>query len=172
MYKLFNLFLTVALTFVVSTSFCATNTATMHYNLPNTIELKIVEKAQAFGKSIRMSASLQSKLVRLKNLKIFFNSSRDIKIISTTKNISLLEPNELETINIIAIKTGESADKLGSWIRIGVSYTPDYDALIKLASDPIAFPVDAMRNKLIADLTENQAANEPYLDALRHFIKK
>lgn len=172
MYKSFNVLLTLVLTFVVTTGFCEIKTAKMHYDLPNTIELKVVEKAQAFGKSVRMSVSLQSKLVKLKNLRVFFNSSRDLKIISATKHISHLDPNELEVINIMAIKTNMEADKLGSWVRVGVSYTPDYNALIKLASDPVAFPVDAMRNKLISDLIENQDANEPYLDALRHFIKK
>ncbi|MDD3000798.1 MAG: hypothetical protein PHF29_03510 [Candidatus Riflebacteria bacterium] len=141
------------------------------YNLPESVELKITEKARAYGESVRMSATIESKIGTLKNIRVFFNSSNDLKVLSETRTIEALEQGEKQVINIIAVKMGDNPGDLGSWIRLGIRYTPDHNELLKIVSDETSYPVKHLRERLISEVHSSMDEGEPYLDAIRHFVK-
>lgn len=178
MIRVFNDFYCLVLVFCFSfafspafcdKSFVASDKAL--YTLPESVELKITEKARAYGKSVRMTATIESKIGTLKNIRVFFNSSSDLKVLSETRTIQALEQGEKQVINIIAVKMGENSGDLGSWIRLGIRYTPDHNELLKIVSDETSYPVKHLRERLISEVHSTMDECEPYLDAIRHFVK-
>lgn len=178
MIRMFNDFSCLVMVFCLSLvsspafcdeSFIASDKA--FYSLPESVELKVTEKARAFGKSVRMSATIESKVGTVKNIRVFFNSSNDLKVLSETRTIKALEQGEKQVINIIAVKMDDNLGDLGSWIRLGVRYTPDHNELIKIVSDETSYPVKHLRERLISELHISMDEDEPYLDAIRHFVK-
>ncbi len=142
------------------------------YVLPSSLSFEITEKPKNLQKSIRMSVTIESQIGELKDLNIFFNSSKDIRVMSEKYALKSLKQGEKHVINILAAPTQkEVTNGMGSWLRIGVKYNPDFDALLKVVSDKEKYPHPSLREELINDVKEGQKSKEPFIDAVRHFIK-
>ena len=163
--------------FLICSPICAeenniTTMSTQQYTLPSNIEFKVIEKPEKIQQTMRFAIEITSKIGTLKDLNIFYYSSKDLKIMSEKTVIKSLKQDEKRTIKVIATRTEDEKSVLGSWIRLGVKYVPDYDAMLKVASNMEKYPDPVLREILISDVKTAQETSEPVIDAVRHFINE
>ncbi len=140
------------------------------YIFPPNISLQIVDQHEEAGK-IRLTAIIESRLGILENLELFFESSKDLQVLSNTSVLKTLENGVQRKIKILAVRTGKPADEIGSWLKMGVRFTPDYKAMLFAVSDTEKYPDDNERQKLLDVVAKNSSAGARYLEAVRHFIE-
>ncbi len=142
------------------------------YVFPPNISLQIIDQHEESGGKLRLTALIESRLGTLQNLEVFFDSSKDLQILSNTSLLKNLPPNSPRKVKILAIKTGKEADELGSWLKMGVRFSPDYEAIMSSIKDKTVYPDDFERQKLVDIVEKNAKAEAHYLEAVRHFVKK
>lgn len=142
------------------------------YVFPPNISLQIIDQQQESGGKIRLTALIESRLGTLENLEVFFESSKDFQVLSNTSLLKKLPANSPRKVKVLAVKTGKDADELGSWLKMGVRFTPDYEAIKAATIDKTTYPDDFERQKLVDIVEKNALTKAPYLEAVRHFIKK
>ena len=140
------------------------------YVFPPNISLQIVDQQAEAGGKIRLTAVIESCLGNLENLELFFESSKDMQVLSNTSILKSLAVGSARKVKILAVKTGKSADEIGSWLKMGVRFTPDYQAMKVAVSDKSKYPDDFERQKLLDVVEKNSQAAARYLEAVRHFI--
>ena len=145
------------------------NTSQFSYVFPTNITLKFIDNLIEENGRLKLTAVLKSQLGELNNLEIFFDSSKDLKIMSNTSNLNSLPIDSPRKVKILAIKTGEQPDELGSWIKMGVKYLPDYQQISEAINNPDTYPDQNERQKLIDILSKNQQSGARFLEAIRYF---
>ncbi|MDD3145656.1 MAG: hypothetical protein PHD82_00020 [Candidatus Riflebacteria bacterium] len=141
------------------------------YVFPPNISLQIIDQHEESGGKIRLTALIESRLGTLEDLEVFFESSKDMQILSNTSKLKTLPPGAPRKVKILAVKTSKIADELGSWLKMGVRFTPDYQAIRTYIADKSIYPDDFERQKLVNIVDKNVGAEARYLEAVRHFIK-
>lgn len=142
------------------------------YVLPSCLSFEIIEKPKTLQQSIRMDVAIESLIGEIKDLNIFFNSSKDIRVMSKEYVIKSLKQGEKQIVSILAAPTkNQVTNGMGTWLRMGVKYNPDYNALLKSVRDKEKYPHPGLRQRLIEDVQEAFKTKEPFIDAVRHFIK-
>ncbi len=141
------------------------------YVFPPNISLQIVDQVEEAGK-IRLTAIIESRLGTLENLEIFFESSKDLQILSNASIIKSIPHDSPRKVKILAVKTGQQPDEMGSWLKMGVRFTPDYQAIKAAVNDKQIYPDDFERQKLLNVVEKNLSENARYLEAVRHFVNR
>lgn len=141
------------------------------YVFPPNISLQIVDQIEEAGK-IRLTAIIESRLGTLENLEIFFESSKDLQILSNASVIKSVPQASPRKVKILAVKTALQPDEMGSWLKMGVRFTPDYQAIKTAVSDKQIYPDDFERQKLMNVVEKNLSENARYVEAVRHFINR
>jgi hypothetical protein len=141
------------------------------YVFPPNISLQIVDQIEEAGK-IRLTAIIESRLGTLENLEIFFESSKDLQILSNASVIKAVPQASPRKVKILAIKTGQQPDEMGSWLKMGVRFSPDYQAIKAAVNDKQIYPDDFERQKLLKVVEKNLSENARYLEAVRHFVNR
>lgn len=140
------------------------------YCFPTNITLDFTEKIEKVSDKTKLTATIASKLGILTNLEVYFSSSRDLKILSNTRTLKSLKAGVVRKVKILAVKTGEKADEMGSWVKMGVRYTPDYPAILAILHDSHEFPDQFERQRLIDVANKNKKAKSQYNDSVRSFL--
>ncbi len=140
------------------------------YVLPQNIAIEITEQTVK-GNNIRFAAIITARLGTLEDLEIFFASSKDLQILSNTTTLKSLSPDSPRKIKILAVKTGQKTDKLGSWFKMNVRYLPDYQAIKNSIGDAGKYPAASERQKLFDIVEKNAAAKAKYTETSRYFLK-
>lgn len=141
------------------------------YVFPPNISLQITDQVEEAGK-IRLTAIIESRLGTLENLEIFFESSKDLQILSNASVIKSVPQASPRKVKILAVKTGQQPDEMGSWLKMGVRFTPDYQAVKAAVNDKQIYPDDFERQKLLNVVEKNLSENARYLEAVRHFVNR
>ncbi len=141
------------------------------YVFPPNISLQITDQVEEAGK-IRLTAIIESRLGTLENLEIFFESSKDLQILSNASVIKSVPQASPRKVKILAVKTGQQPDEMGSWLKMGVRFTPDYQAIKAAVNDKKIYPDDFERQKLLNVVEKNLSENARYLEAVRHFVNR
>ncbi len=142
------------------------------YVFPPNISLQILGQQEDSNGKLRLTALIESRLGTLENLEVFFESSKDLQILSNASVLKNLPQNSPRRVKILAVKTGKATDELGSWLKMGVRFSPDYTAIIASVNDKTTYPDDFERQKLIDIAEKNARAEARYLEAVRHFVKE
>ncbi|HMM60002.1 MAG TPA: hypothetical protein PKC25_07715, partial [Candidatus Rifleibacterium sp.] len=100
---------------------------------------------------------------------IFFESSKDLQILSNASVIKAVPQASPRKVKILAVKTGQQPDEMGSWLKMGVRFSPDYQAIKAAVNDKQIYPDDFERQKLLKVVEKNLSENARYLEAVRHF---
>lgn len=146
-----------------------TNTTQFSYVFPANISLKFIDGLRQEKSALKLTAIIESQLGELRNLEIFFDSSKDLKVISNTSNLSSLPNNSPRKVKILAIRTGEQPHELGSWIKMGVRYLPDYPQISNAINNLETYPDDSERQKLIEISNKNQQSAARCVEVIRYF---
>lgn len=143
-----------------------------NYVFPPNISLRFADDATTEQNRLKLSATIESLLGNLTNLEIFFDSSKDLKIMSNTRTLKNLAPENLRKVKILAIKTGATPDELGTWIKMGVRYLPDYPQILEAVNNTSQYPDRFERQKLLDILAKNSVSGARHLEVTRYFPQK
>lgn len=160
------------LLFVLVPFLCMAADSQFSYTLPPNISLKFADKADNGKDRIQLTAMLESLLGNLTELEIFFDCSKDLKVVTSTRSLKQLLPGQKRKVKILAVKTGNKAGELGSWIKMGVRYRPDYARLKEVSENQQTYPDRFERLRLQEIVARNTAQNARYLEAIRWFPSK
>ncbi|OGK11087.1 MAG: hypothetical protein A2W80_05260 [Candidatus Riflebacteria bacterium GWC2_50_8] len=165
-----GLFLIILLlTMVVATMSARAAGNQFSYQLPANLSLLISDSHFDSNGKLQLSVILQSTLGNLSDLEIYFDSSKDLKVLTNLRTLKNLKPGSVRKIRILASKTGQQPDEIGSWVKVGVKYLPDYDAIVAMASDAEKYPDQFERQKLLELAQSNAQKEARYSDAIRFF---
>ncbi|MBF0410920.1 MAG: hypothetical protein HQM10_26480 [Candidatus Riflebacteria bacterium] len=120
--------------------------------------------------------TIESRFGNLKSLEIFIDSSPDIKAVTPSQKLEFLAEKSKHSLNIEIVKnqvrnaSATARSELGSWIKMRVSYIPDFDALFSASLNPASYPNTIERERLQKIIEENRKKSEPYTDAVRIFL--
>lgn len=143
-----------------------------NYVFPPNISLRFADEATAEANRLKLSVTIESLLGTLNNLEIFFDSSKDLKIMSNTRTLKNLAPKTLRKVKILAVKTGAMPDELGSWVKMGVRYLPDYPQILEAVNNTSQYPDRFERQKLLDTLAKNSTSGVRHLEVTRYFPQK
>ncbi len=164
--------LTVLLLLIIAPFLCLAETSQFSYTLPSNISLKFADKVDNGAERIQLTAMLESLLGNLTDIEIFFDCSKDLKVVSSTRALKQLIPGQKRKVKILAVKTGNKAGELGSWIKMGVRYRPDYARLKEISENQQTYPDRFERSRLQEIVARNAAKDARYLEAIRWFPSK
>jgi hypothetical protein len=128
----------------------------MFYQRPAVIVLKIASREPPVaGKNLEVVATVEGRLGMTSNLKISFDSSKDLRVETPAIEIPGIKAGEIREFRVSAAwdpkaLTGDSC------LRMVVEFTPDFAALLKVTSDGQAFP-DPIKRKALVDRVKNEA---------------
>ena len=139
------------------------------YLFPPNLSLRVADSSLDNNGRLQLSVILESALGNLSELEIYFDSSRDLKVITNLRTLKELKPQAARKVRVLAVKTGKQPDELGSWVKVGVKYTPDYNAILQAASDEVRYPDQFERQKLLEIASNNAQTKARYSEAIRFF---
>ncbi|EKD83886.1 MAG: hypothetical protein ACD_39C00389G0003 [uncultured bacterium] len=164
-----GLLLTVLLLMMVATMPASSMTDQFSYLLPPNISLRVTDSSYDSNGKLQLSVIMESALGTLSDLEIYFDSSKDLKVLTNLRTLKNLKPEAARKIRILATRTGQQPDEIGSWVKIGVKYLPDYDAIVMAANDQQKYPDQFERQKLLEIAESNAQKRARYSDAIRFF---
>ncbi|MBU1106580.1 MAG: hypothetical protein KKB51_07950 [Candidatus Riflebacteria bacterium] len=144
----------------------------LSYLFPTNISLRIADSSIDSAGRLQLSVIIESKLGNLSDLEIYFDSSKDFKVITNLRTLKLLKPQSARKVRVLAIKTGNQPDEIGSWVKVGVKYSPDYQAILQAVNNTDEYPDQFERQRLIDIAQSNEQAKSRYSDAIRFFADK
>ncbi len=140
------------------------------YVFPQNIRMSFADGIKKTEGKISLTAIIESLVGDLKNVEVYFSSSKDLKILSNTTTLPLIKKSSLRKVKVLAVSTGKKTDETGSWIKMGVRYQPDYAAILAAVGDVSAYPDQNERQRLIDIVNRNSRIKEPYHEMIRFFI--
>jgi hypothetical protein len=140
----------------------------IRYAMPRSLELAL---APASG-ALQIEARLESRCGLLTDLELFVTTSPDLRCNWTMQRLSELRPGRPVHLTLPLARTASGAGELGSWVRLGVRYIPDYEALRAAVADPASFPIEAERRRLPGILARSQKSRARFTDATRLFLPR
>ncbi len=139
--------------------------------MPQTISLHLKTEGVRGGVGT-VTAILESRLGTLLDVEVFFDSSPDLRISTAPLKVGPLEEGKKTLLAVSLARSRLRPDDLGSWVRLGIRYLPDYDRLLAVVSNPASYPVSLGRNELVTVTTKNRTSKRPFSDAMRLFLKE
>jgi len=142
------------------------------YDFPPIIGLAIAPPGADFAQTGSLQAVIESRLGTVRDLEIRFQASPDLAIEAGSAPLTLprLGPGEKRLLPIRCRPASGTADELGSWVRLGVTYTPDHALILKSVANPASYPNEAERQRLIDITVTNLRASERHAEAVRIFL--
>lgn len=140
------------------------------YSFPQNIRMTFTDISAADNK-FKLTAFIESLVGELKNIEIYFSSSPDLKVLSNTSRLKMLKAGAARKVKILAVKTGLKPGEMGSWIKMGVRYQPDFTAITEIVADAGRFPDQNERQRLLDIVAKNQLKSERYHESIRYFLK-
>lgn len=139
------------------------------YQLPPNLSLMVSDSRFDSNGRLQLSVILESALGNLSDLEIYFDSSKDLKVLTNLRTLKELKPGSARKIRVLATRTGQQPDEIGSWVKIGVKYLPDYEAVIAVAGDTGKYPDQFERLKIQEIASSNAQKKAKYSEAVRFF---
>lgn len=140
------------------------------YSFPQNIKMAFTDLSAADNK-FKLTALIESLAGELKNIEIYFSSSADLKVLSNTSRLKNLKAGASRKVKILAVKTGLKPGEMGTWIKMGVRYQPDFAAIAAIVADAERFPDQNERQRLLDIVAKNKLKPERYHESLRYFLK-
>lgn len=138
------------------------------YEFPRTLVMTL--HANAASGVVDLEAVLESRLGTLRDLELSIDTSPDWRCDPPTARIASLTEQRVQRFPLTLTPTGARPDELGSWVRLGVKYSPDYPRMLATVSDAASYPVDNERRRLVETATLNQKSRVRFSDATRLFL--
>lgn len=140
----------------------------IRYAMPRSLDLALAPASGAW----QIGARLESRCGLLTDLELFVTTSPDLRCDLTLPRLSELRPGRPVHLTLPLVRTASAAGELGSWVRLGVRYIPDYEALRAAVADPASFPIEAERRRLLGILARSQKSRARFTDAARLFLPR
>jgi hypothetical protein len=139
------------------------------YTFPPNISLEFSKNIVSEKNRLKAEAIIQSRMGTLSDLEIFFDCSKDLKILCNTRTLKHLSQEQIRKVKIIAVTTGEKADELGTWLKMGVRYLPDYKMIREHLNKSPDYSDQHEKAKLKEILDTNELKQARYIEAARLF---
>ncbi len=136
--------------------------------MPRSLDLALTH---ASG-SLQVEARVESRRGTLTDLELFVDTSPDLRCDLTLPRLAEVRPGHPARLTLPLARTASAADELGTWVRLGVRYSPDYEALRTAVANPASFPIDSERRRLLDIVTRNQKSRARFTDATRVFLPR
>lgn len=131
----------------------------LFYQRPPVVILKLVATGKTIpGKDLDLMAMVEGQLGTTSNLKISFDSSKDIQVENPGVQLPALKAGETHKIRLTA-RWDPQKLTTESCVRMVLEYTPDTEKLLEAVSDAATFP-DPFKRKALADKIRNEAAKD------------
>lgn len=140
------------------------------YVFPPNISLQITDQVEEAGK-IRLTAIIESRLGTLENLEIFFESSKDLQILSNASVIKSV-PQASPSSKFSQSKPASSMTKWAHGWKWASDSPPTTKVVKAAVNDKQVYPDDFERQKLLNVVEKNLSENARYLEAVRHFVTR
>ncbi|MBF0546635.1 MAG: hypothetical protein HQM08_19470 [Candidatus Riflebacteria bacterium] len=143
------------------------------YLPPPNISMRIIPVEKNIQKDqIALEGLLESQVGVPTKLRIFFECSEDLKISPASASVEDLKPGKPSKY-LLGVKAGNGKPGLGgTFVRMGVEYLPDYDALIKAMGNEEEYPDKSERQSVINGLREAKKTGTRKIDAMSLTIDK
>lgn len=141
------------------------------YEFPRLLNLTLEKMASPESGVQAVAIRLESRLGTLKDLQLFATCSPDLAIDGLASSVNPLDEGQPFVCTFSARLSGGKPDELGTWVRLGVTYVPDYDRLIQAVSNVASFPDHPERQRMIDIARKNSLSKKPYTDATRLFLE-
>ena len=138
------------------------------YEFPRNLVLAL--HASPASGAMDLEAVLESRLGTLRELELSIDTSPDWRCDPPSARIATLAEGRIQRFPLTLAPTGARPDELGSWVRLGVKYSPDYARMLATVSDAASYPVDNERRRLVETATLNQKSRVRFTDATRLFL--
>ena len=143
---------------------------TFRYEFPENLVLALEKAPAKLGRpGTTLVGTLESRLGVLKQLRIFFESSPDLRVVPATMELKELSAGSLRRFKVRLEPGAGSPDASGSWVRLRVMYRPDYVAIATHITSSSAFSDPMERRRLLETLRRNSTARKTYTSAVRWF---
>lgn len=141
------------------------------YIFPGNLTYEIVPEGKTWtGQPMKATMKLVGKVGNLKDLKVFFFSSPNLKVAPSEVSLEALASGKTQTFQI-EVSPGKDASQVGTWIGLTVDYLPDYSALEKTLSQKDKYPLDGSRNEILKMTASNRKSNVRVKDGTRFFFE-
>lgn len=142
----------------------------LEYEFPTNVTLRL-EELDATAYQLNYRAFVESRLGNISNLTLLIETSDNIKAFPKKAGLKLLRANTENSIKFSIKKTNNEPDASGTWIRLRVTYTPDFDEIRSKISDTDTYPDESERTRLLDIITKSQTDNSQWNAALRKKIR-
>ncbi|MBF0406329.1 MAG: hypothetical protein HQM10_03165 [Candidatus Riflebacteria bacterium] len=168
------LVLFVGFVIMQTSTFAMERKSVKRYFCPQSIQLNVVSdsKSKLTSESIlSLMATVRSRIGNLTRMKVFFDSSDDLDVSPKSADIDTLASGTEKNFELKVRIVKTSSDSSGSWVRLRVSYLPDYKASIaEVSVDLKSYPNETQRKQLLNALEKYQANEQIDIQAVRFFV--
>ncbi len=158
---------------VVVAGFASAWADSERYQFPKIVNVTLQPKDASVppASATEWVAEIKACVGPIKNLEIFADSSPDVQVSTATTKIPLLAEGETHRAEyaISRVDCRAVAGELGTWLRVGVRFHPDYAKLGAAVNNPASYPIAAERQRLIDAVTANEKDNAQMSEAARVF---
>ncbi|MFZ2956309.1 MAG: hypothetical protein WA705_05415 [Candidatus Ozemobacteraceae bacterium] len=148
------------------------DTSMITYAPPNNLALTLEPKnAEATVPPMTLIGMLESRTGTPSQLVVFFESSADLAVTPASANVAVLSQQKPVTFRIEVKRGVGKPDAGGTWVRMRVTYLPDYLAQAHLIRNVKKYSNSYERRRLFEVIRKNQKAREHQTDAIRYFPK-
>ena len=141
------------------------------YTFPGNLTYEIVPEGKVWkGESMKAMMNLVGNIGTLKDLRVSFFSSPDLKVTPGDAILEQLAAGKAQSFQVQVSPSG-TASKVGTWIGLTVDYLPDYGALEKILSQKDKYPLEGPRNDILRILATNKQKNSRPKDGTRFFFE-
>ncbi|MBF0544764.1 MAG: hypothetical protein HQM08_10040 [Candidatus Riflebacteria bacterium] len=149
----------------------------VRYFMPKSIQLEINSKSQANDLAIptltepqTLTATVKTLVGNLTQMKIYFESSDDLEVTPSTANLETLSSGTFLNYDLTVKSTSTPKNAGGSWVRLRVSYLPDFEALkAAVSSDLVTYSNEVQRKQLLKSIEGCKAKQQMDIQAIRFF---
>ena len=145
----------------------------LHYPYPASIAINLnTANGQHPAKvPATLLGTVEARTGTLRNLHIYFESSDDLSVQMPEDVVDILHQGEEKSYQILTTKGKGKPDAGGSWVRIRVTYLPDYTTLLNIVSDPKRYPPEEVRSHYVTQTERAQQEKALVTDAARVFFE-
>ena len=146
---------------------------TFRYEFPENLVLSLEKAPQKQdNQGTTLIGAVEARVGSLKDIDVFFESSEDLLVNSATLKISSLTVRSVRKFKVKLKNSSREAGVGGSWIRMRVTYSPDYAAISNLLANTSQFPDVTERQRLLDILSRNSQDHKKYTSSVRWFPSK
>lgn len=149
---------------------CNADTTMFRYSYPRSVNLKLLQEPLTKPGITLLTGTVESRLGNLRNIRIYFESSKDFAVVPDNFSIDQLGHGVKRRMRIAVKGASGKPNASGSWVRMRVKYLPDYDSMISSVEKSQYITDESERNRLIDIIRNNRKIQACQTDAVRFDI--